>query len=45
MMSSIPAYNDYAENVLMPAMDQNALAEIKRFEAAGTPTTRGTWSC
>jgi proline iminopeptidase len=32
MMSSIPAYNAYAENVLMPAMDQDALAEIKRFE-------------
>jgi proline iminopeptidase len=34
MMSSIPAYNAYAESVLMPAMDQDALAEIKRFEAA-----------
>ena len=34
MMSSIPAYNAYAENVLMPAMDQDALAEIKRLEAA-----------
>jgi proline iminopeptidase len=35
MMASIPAYNRYAENVLMPAMDQNALAEIKRLEATG----------
>lgn len=35
MMSSIPAYNAYAEQVLMPAMDQDALAEIKRMEAAG----------
>jgi len=35
MMASIPAYNEYAEKVLMPQMDQNALAEIKRFEAAG----------
>jgi proline iminopeptidase len=34
MMSSIPAYNAYAENVLMPAMDQDALAEVKRLEAA-----------
>jgi proline iminopeptidase len=35
MMSSVPAYNDYAEQVLMPAMDQAALAEIKAFEARG----------
>jgi proline iminopeptidase len=35
MMASIPAYNDYAENVLMPAMDQDALAEIKRMEVEG----------
>jgi len=35
MMASIPAYNDYAENVLMPTMDQEALAEIKRMEAEG----------
>ena len=35
MMSSIPAYNEYAEQVLMPPMDQDALAEIKRLEAAG----------
>jgi len=33
MMSSIPAYNAYAADVLMPAMDQGALAEIKRLEA------------
>jgi proline iminopeptidase len=33
MMSSGPAYNDYAERVLMPSMDQGALAEIKRLEA------------
>lgn len=36
MMSSIPAYNAYAQNVLMPAMAQDALAEIKRLEAAGS---------
>ncbi len=34
MMASIPAYNDYAQKVLMPAMDQKALAEIKKLEAA-----------
>jgi proline iminopeptidase len=33
MMASIPAYNEYAEKVLMPQMDQDALAEIKRMEA------------
>lgn len=36
MMSSGPAYNAYAERVLMPAMDQGVLAEIKGFEADGT---------
>jgi proline iminopeptidase len=35
MMASIPAYNLYARDVLMPAMDQEALAEIKRMEEAG----------
>jgi proline iminopeptidase len=35
MMSSVPAYNAYAEQVLMPAMDQPALAEIKAYEASG----------
>ncbi len=35
MMSSVPAYNSYAERVLMPEMDQAALAEIKSLEAAG----------
>lgn len=35
MMASVPAYNEYAKAVLMPAMDQTALAEIKRLEAAG----------
>jgi proline iminopeptidase len=34
MMASIPAYNDYAERALMPTMDQEALAQIKRLEAA-----------
>jgi len=34
MMSSIPAYNAYAQKVLMPTMDQDALAAIKRLEAA-----------
>jgi proline iminopeptidase len=31
-MSSIPAYNKYAHEVLMPAMDQQALAEILAIE-------------
>lgn len=35
MMASIPAYNDYARTVLMPAMDPSALAEIQRLESAG----------
>ena len=35
MMSSVPAYNAYAEQVLMPDMDRAALAEIKAFEARG----------
>ena len=35
MMASIPLYNRYAEEVLMPQMDQEALAEIKALEAAG----------
>jgi proline iminopeptidase len=34
MMASMPAYNDYAERVLMPTMEPTALAEIKRLEAA-----------
>ena len=33
MMSSIPAYVEYAETVLMPAMDPEVLAEIKAIEA------------
>jgi proline iminopeptidase len=33
MMASGPAYNEYANKVLMPAMDQKALAEIKAIEA------------
>ena len=35
MMASIPQYNEYAAKVLMPAMDQRVLAEIKSLEAAG----------
>jgi proline iminopeptidase len=35
MMASIPAYNEYAKTVLMPAMDQKVLAEIKALEATG----------
>src|SRR3984885_14803221 len=39
MMMSIPAYNEYARSVLMPAMDQDVLAEIKRREADGDTET------
>jgi proline iminopeptidase len=35
MMAGIPQYNEYARTVLMPAMDQQVLAEVKRLEAAG----------
>ena len=35
MMASVPAYNAYAEQVLMPEMDQAKLAEIKALEAKG----------
>lgn len=34
MMSSSRRYNEYAEQVLMPAMDPDVLAEIKGYEAA-----------
>jgi len=34
MMASGPLYNEYAEKVLMPDMDQAALAEIKSYEQA-----------
>ena len=34
MMSSSPAYSRYAREVLMPAMDQDDLAEIRAIEAA-----------
>lgn len=33
MMSSIPAYNKYAEEVLGPQMDPKVLAELKQIEA------------
>jgi proline iminopeptidase len=35
MMASVPDYNTYAQEVLMPEMDQAALAEIKALEASG----------
>jgi proline iminopeptidase len=35
MMASIPQYNAYAEQVLMPAMDPAVLAELKQIEAEG----------
>jgi proline iminopeptidase len=36
MMSSSKLYNDFANDVLMPTMDQDVLAELKKFEADGT---------
>jgi len=33
MMASGPTYNEYANKVLMPEMDQSVLEEIKRMEA------------
>lgn len=33
MMASIPAYNEYAKKVLMPAMDPKVLAEAQALEA------------
>lgn len=35
MMASIPAYNRYAEDVLIPAQDPGRIAAIKALEAAG----------
>jgi proline iminopeptidase len=35
MMSSIPVYNQYAHDVLMPKMDPKVLAEIQDMEAKG----------
>ncbi len=35
LMASGPAYNAYAEEVLMPTMDPGVLAESKRLEATG----------
>jgi proline iminopeptidase len=35
MMADVPAYNRYAQDVLKPRMDQDALREIERLESAG----------
>lgn len=35
MMSDVPAYNAYAQKVLKPEMDRDALSEIESLEAAG----------
>ncbi|HKW05947.1 MAG TPA: proline iminopeptidase-family hydrolase [Candidatus Dormibacteraeota bacterium] len=35
MMASAPLYNDYANKVLKPGMDQAALAEIEKLESSG----------
>ncbi len=38
MMSSIPAYVEYAETILAPGLPADALAEIREMEAAGKYT-------
>ncbi|MGQ9494211.1 MAG: proline iminopeptidase-family hydrolase [Anaerolineae bacterium] len=35
MMASIPQYNEYAKNALMPQIDPVVLAEIQRYEETG----------
>jgi proline iminopeptidase len=35
MMASAPAYNEYAQNVLMPQMPADVLAEVLELEASG----------
>jgi proline iminopeptidase len=35
MMSSIPAYNEYAERVLIPTIDPDVVARIRDFETTG----------
>jgi proline iminopeptidase len=35
MVASIPAYSRYAQQVLMPSMDQKVLGQLKALEAAG----------
>ena len=46
MMSSIPAYNEYAHKVLMPAMDPAVLAgDPGDREDARSTSLRATWSC
>ncbi|GAB3811794.1 hypothetical protein GCM10028895_02240 [Pontibacter rugosus] len=45
MMSSVPAYNAYAEEVLGPQMPPEVLAEVKQIEAKGISLTRAIWSC
>lgn len=40
MMASIPEYNRYAHEVMMPQIDPTALAEIQRIEANGGAGSR-----
>jgi proline iminopeptidase len=44
MMSDVPAYNTYAREVLMPAMDQDALREMRRSSRPAISATRDTWA-
>ena len=39
MMASIPAYNEYAKTVLMPAMNQDSLRMVQQMEATGKTET------
>jgi proline iminopeptidase len=45
MMASIPAYNDYAEKTLMPAMDQKRWRKSKGSKRRRSTRTRATWTC
>lgn len=38
MMASIPAYNAYADDVLIPGLDPERVAQIKALEASGDTT-------
>ena len=45
MMASIPAYNAYANDVLIPARTRTRSPRSRRSRPRATPTTRATTSC
>jgi len=45
MMASIPRYNEYAEKVLMPEMDQSVLGKSSASRLQVKPIPLATWSC